>query len=102
MPESEVDQAVAEAFATWDVWRMYADPPYWEMSLDRWAAQYGKDRIVPWWTNRIKVMAFALRAFQTDMRPEAMSHDGDPLLPGTSRTLFGSARGCATVTRSSG
>lgn len=80
VPESEVDQAVEEAFSTWDVWRLYGDPPYWEMSLDRWAAQYGKERIVAWWTNRIKAMAFALRAFQTDMRPDAMSHDGDPLL----------------------
>ena len=78
--ETEVDQAVAYAFDRWDVWRMYADPPYWESALDRWAGDYGEDRVVRWWTNRLKAMAQALRAFVGDMRPGAMSHDGDEQL----------------------
>jgi hypothetical protein len=79
-PESEVDQVVEHAFETWDVWRLYGDPPYWESALDRWAGRWGSDRVWRWWTNRMKAMAFALRAFQTDMRPGVMSHDGDELL----------------------
>jgi phage terminase large subunit-like protein len=81
--EDDVDQAVAYAFETWDVWRLYGDPPYWETALDRWAALYrvrGKDRVARWWTNRIKAMALTLRQFRGDMVPGRMSHDGDPAL----------------------
>lgn len=80
VPEDEVDQVVEDAFERWQVWRLYGDPPYWETALDRWAGHYGRERVVRWWTNRLKATAFALRAWQTDMRPGAMSHDGDELL----------------------
>lgn len=79
-PESEVDQAVDYAFETWDVWRLYGDPPFWESALDRWAGDYGARKVIRWWTNRIKQTAMALRGFRNDMRPEEMSHDGDPKL----------------------
>jgi hypothetical protein len=78
--EAEVDQAVAHAFDRWDVWRLYGDPPYWESGLDRWAGLYGEARVIRWWTNRLKAMAYALAAFVGDMRPGVMSHDGDPVL----------------------
>lgn len=77
IPEAEVDETVAYAFDRWDVWRLYGDPPYWESGLDRWAGLYGEDRVVRWWTNRLKAMAYALKAFHEDMRPGVMSHDGD-------------------------
>lgn len=80
VPENEVDERVDYAMARWDVWRLYGDPPFWESALDRWAAKYGKEQVVRWWTNRIKATAFALRAFAGDMVPERMSHDGDELL----------------------
>lgn len=80
IPETEVNQMVAYAFETWDVWRMYGDPPYWESALDRWAGEYGTEQVIRWWTNRLKQTALALRAFQNDMSPEKMSHDGDPVL----------------------
>ncbi len=78
--ESDVNAAVALAFATWDVWRLYGDPPYWETALDRWAGMYGEDRVMRWWTNRPKPMAYALKAWKGDMRPGVLSHDGDALL----------------------
>ena len=80
VPEAEVEQAVDDAFERWDIWRMYADPPYWELPLDRWAGKHGKDRVVRWWTNHVKAMAQAVRAFQNDMKPGEMSHDGDAQL----------------------
>lgn len=82
--EAEVDQAVDYAFKRWDVWRLYGDPPYWESALDRWAGKYpaadGKARVVRWWTNHMKAVGFALKAFVADMVPERMSHNGDELL----------------------
>lgn len=80
VPESEVDQIVDHAFETWDVWALYGDPPYWESTLDRWAGRHGLEKVVRWWTNRIKATAIALRAFRNDMDPERMSHDGNEKL----------------------
>lgn len=78
--ESDVNDAVADAFARWKVWRLYGDPPYWETALDRWAGKYGEDRVVRWWTNRDKATAYALKAWKGDMRPGVLSHDGNTLL----------------------
>jgi len=80
VPEDEVEAAVAYAFETWDVWRLYGDPPYWETALDRWAGHWGEERVVRWWTNRLKAMAYALRAWITDWREGELSHDGSEVL----------------------
>lgn len=80
VPEDEVDEAVTFAFEHFDVWRMYADPPYWETPIDEWAGRYGEERVVKWWTNRSKAMAYALRAWIGDWRPTVLSHDGHEIL----------------------
>lgn len=80
VPEHEVDEVVDYAFETWDVFRLNGDPPYWESALDRWAGKYGTKRVVRWWTNRMKAMALALRAFTNDMQPGRMAYDGDAKL----------------------
>lgn len=80
VPEDEVDQVVAYAFETWDVWRLYGDPPYWETALDRWAGEYGSERVVRWWTNRLKATALAIAAWVGDWREGELSHDGDEVL----------------------
>ena len=74
VPIDEVNEAVALMFDTWDVWRLYADPPHYRDDLNRWAGEYGDDRVVEWWTNIRRKMAFALREFRTSMRPDVMSH----------------------------
>lgn len=77
VPEDEVNQAVEELFDTFDVWRFYADPPYWESAVDRWAGTYGAERVVRWWTNRVKPMAYAVRAFTTAIQSGEIGHDGN-------------------------
>lgn len=74
VPLDEVNEAVDFAFAFWQVWRMYADPPHYRDDINRWASQYGDKRVVEWWTNQRKRMAIALKAFKTDMRAGVMSH----------------------------
>lgn len=78
VPLVEVNEAVAFLFSTWDVWRLYADPPHYRDDLNRWAGEYGADRVVEWWTNARKRMAYALREYRTDMVKGEMSHG--PLL----------------------
>lgn len=78
--ESEVDAAVAECFGSHDVWRLYGDPPYWETAMDRWAGLYGDQRVVRWWTNRTKQMAWALQSWVGDWRTGVLTHDGHEVL----------------------
>jgi len=78
VPEDEVDAAVELAMSEYEVWRMYADPPYWENAVARWAGQYGDKVVVEWYTNRLRNMAVSLRAYANGMRDGNVSHDGDP------------------------
>lgn len=80
VPEHEVEAAIAAAFARWEVWRLYADPPYWETQVARWAGEWGEERVVPWRTNRSTPMAYAIRAYDGAIRAGELSHDGDPRL----------------------
>lgn len=77
-----VDEAMGECFDTWEVWRAYCDPPYWESAVDRWTARFedrkGRARVVAWWTNRKRPMAYALRAYRQAMTDGELTHDGDP------------------------
>ncbi len=80
VPADVVNDVVAEAFDRWDVWRMYCDPPYWEGSVSEWAGKYGEKRVVEWWTNRPKQMAYAIKAFDTAITSGDLLHDGNPHL----------------------
>ena len=80
VPEAEVEEAVAEAFRRWDVWRLYADPPYWETHVAKWAGQYGEKRVIAWWTSRTKPMAYAIRGFVSAIAAGELQHDGSAAL----------------------
>ena len=95
VPADEVDAMVEMAFETWDVWRMYADPPFWQDKLDQWAGQYGDKRVFSWWTNRPRPMAYALRNFREAMNTQAYSHDGNTHL---GQHVFNSMRQLLTIT----
>lgn len=70
---AEVDAAIEAAFAEYEVVRLYADPPYWDESVARWAGRWG-DRVREWWTNRARPMAFALRAFAEAVETGDLRH----------------------------
>jgi hypothetical protein len=76
VPVDEVDATVEHAFATWDIWRGHFDPPHWLADINRWAGRHGEDRVVLFWTNSRRRMAYALKQFATDMRPGVMSYGG--------------------------
>ncbi len=78
VPEWQVNEALEAAFDTWDVWRVYADPPYWADTVNGWAGKYGEKRIVHWWTNRTKAMCWAVRRFVEAQANAAISHNADP------------------------
>lgn len=80
VPADEVDAAVSEAFERYRVWRMYADPPYWQSWIAEWAGRYGHEVVVEWWTNRRRPMTAALEAFHTAIQDGTLRHDGHPVL----------------------
>lgn len=69
-----VDSAVTSAFETWDVWRLYAHPPYWESLIAGWVGTWGKERVAEWWTNRPKALGYALRSWAEAQRTGGVSH----------------------------
>lgn len=77
VPADEVDAAVRLMFTRYQVWRMYADPPYWESWVSKWAGEFGKERVIEWYTNRRRQMAYALRAYANAIANKSLSHNGD-------------------------
>lgn len=75
---ADVDAVMAEVMDTYQVWRCYADPPYWETLVADWAGRYGKERVLEWWTNRPKQMAYAIKQFNTAVMSGDLLHDGNP------------------------
>ncbi len=80
VPIDEVEGVVRDAFERWRVWRMYADPAYWEGPLSGWANQYGERTVVMWPTSALRKIAVAIRAFGTAIAAGEVTHDGDAAL----------------------
>lgn len=77
VPADEVEAELQRVFDTWEVWRLYADPPYWETQVAEWAGKWGDKRVIAWWTNRNKQMSYALRSYASAQQAGEMTHDGD-------------------------
>ena len=80
VPAEDVDAAVRGLFEHYRVLRMYADPPYWQAWVSKWAGDYGEKVVLEWWTNRRKPMSYALEAYDTAIREGGISHDGNEAL----------------------
>lgn len=86
VPVVEVLAAVHEAFATYDVVGMYADPAKWESHVADWEAAYGprlkvqstRNHPIEWWMTggRSLLIVRALEKFHTALTEGEMTHDG--------------------------
>jgi phage terminase large subunit-like protein len=76
VPADEVDATVRDLFERFDVWRLYADPPYWQSWIASWAGEFG-DKVMEWWTNRRRQTTAALEAFDTAIKEGTIQHSGD-------------------------
>jgi phage terminase large subunit-like protein len=76
VPAAEVDETIRSLFNEYTVWRLYADPPYWQSWIAKWVGEFGEERVIEWWTNRRRQMTAALEGFHTAMREGSLSHDG--------------------------
>lgn len=75
----EVDGALTEAFDRFDVWRVYVDPQWIDHLLEHWQGRWGVKRVLPWWTNRPRQIAWAVRGYTDAMGAADLSHNGDEL-----------------------
>jgi hypothetical protein len=79
VPRAEVDQAVIDAFAAYEVWYLFADPYRWQDYLDLWAGRWPK-RVVEFPTNVEIRMDTAITRFLTAYRSGELTHDGHEIL----------------------
>jgi phage terminase large subunit-like protein len=79
MPTGDIDEAVRLAFEIYQVALLFADPPYWTEVIDQWAAEWGDKRVISWWTNRPKPMAYSVRQFHEAILDGDVTNDGDEL-----------------------
>lgn len=75
VPVALVDEAMSAAFKRWNVWRLYADPPYWETQVDEWCGRYGEDKVVKFQTKHWEKMAGACRAYANAINAGELPHE---------------------------
>lgn len=88
VPTDEVDTVVRALFSRYQVWRLYADPPFWQSWIAQWRGSFGEERVIEWWTNRRRQMASALENFDSSIIDGKLAHDGHDRL----RAHMGHAR----------
>ena len=90
VPRLAVLDTIREAFARYDVTRLYADPHEWRSDVDSLAEEFG-DRVIPWETGKPTQMHYALDRLRTDLmqggvtEPDGKAygrvfHSGDPVM----------------------
>ncbi len=80
VPRGEVDAAVADAFARYDVVELAADPWGWRSEIESWAKRHGERRVVEWNTSHAARMAPATDRLYQAVAAGAVTHDADPRL----------------------
>lgn len=80
VPRDEVAAAVANAFDTFDVVELAADPWGWQSELQAWAKEYGEKRVIEYNTGFRKRMAPATDLLYQAIQDGRVTHDADPVL----------------------
>lgn len=82
----EVNQAVDELFATYDVGLMLCDTPKWRTEIEGWADKYHRkvggqrvERVLAFDTNQEGKFSAAVDRWLVGLREGTHTHDGDPL-----------------------
>jgi phage terminase large subunit-like protein len=79
VPRLDVLASVREAFARYDVTRLYADPHEWRSDIDTLAEEF-PERVVAWETRRDVQMAAALDRLHSGLLTGELWHSGHPVM----------------------
>ncbi len=77
VPRREVQGAIADLFARFDVVGMLADPWHWRDELEGWARQYGETIVIEHPTNSVRRFGPAVDRFRTAVAEGRIHHNGD-------------------------
>lgn len=77
---SVANQALVDAFARYDVWRVYIDPEKIEHLVDIWQGRWGEQRVVKWYMSRLRQTAWSVRNYRAAIGAGDLTHDGDETL----------------------
>ncbi|MDH4158665.1 MAG: Terminase [Actinomycetota bacterium] len=90
VPTTEVDAAVRQAFARWDVCAFYCDPAKWETWVAAWERDFGtklrvkasRDHPCEWWmsSGRSGIVVRALEQMHSAVVDRELTHDGSFVL----------------------
>lgn len=78
VPRLEVSAGLDHIASTYNMVRVYADPPYWTTETDSWAEKYGDKVVIRWYTQRDKPMHAAAERLVMDVAKQGstFTHDG--------------------------
>lgn len=76
-PVDLIDGVMLDAFDQFDVWRVYVDPQWIDNLLEKWQGRWGQKVVMPWYTNRSRQMAWAVRGFADSAAAGDWQHSGD-------------------------
>jgi hypothetical protein len=81
VPRLEVSAAFDDVMRRYEVLRAYCDVRYWETEIDTWAARYGDQKVVRWYTHREVPTHAAAERLVTDVKKADTDfrHDGCPV-----------------------
>ena len=79
VPVGEVNAVMEDMFEFYDVLKLYADPPYWQESISKWAGRWEK-RVVEWPTRNETHIYYALRAYSEAINMGEVGHDNNQAL----------------------
>lgn len=77
---AQLDAAVAEAFETYTVWRMYCDDQHLREWMVTWQGRWGEKRVIQWLTNRGRQICWAVRNYTEAVNLGDLAHSGDPVM----------------------
>lgn len=80
VPRSEVHAKVAWVFETFNVGRMFCDPPKWYSEIEEWAALYGEEIVVEFPTSQSSRIGPAVDRWLVAIREGSHTHRDDDAL----------------------
>jgi hypothetical protein len=79
VPIDEVNAACEDIFDKFDVWQLYADPPYYVETVAQWQSKH-PDHVTEFWTNQRRRMGKAAKAYKEAIDTAVVTHTGDETL----------------------
>jgi len=82
-PLEEVDAIISDAFESYNIWRVYADPGSHTANIsvlvDRWQGRWGEKRVLAWLMTRPRPSAVMVRRYAAAIAAGDVQHPNDPV-----------------------